>query len=82
MDSHCDRPGTCACGPLGCNCGCYICSGGPQQGFTKQEWKENRKNRIEHLEKLLAAGETHENGYPIKETLWLMRILSDPEEDE
>lgn len=78
-DGHCNRPGTCNCGPLGCNCGCYFCDGGPERGLTREEWRAIRKNKIEHLKKLLASGPTDENGYDIR--LTLIAMGPDPDED-
>lgn len=79
---HCNRPGTCDCGNLGCNCGCYICLDGPAQGLTHYEWARKKKNKIEHLNKLLEAGVTEEDGYDVKMSLWLLRVLKDPDEED
>lgn len=80
MYDHCDRPGICDGGHLGCNCGCYICDGGPKQGLSLTEWRQKIKNKIRHFEKLLAAGIFEENGYPISQQLWLTKIMLPKEE--
>lgn len=82
ITNHCERPGYCNCGNLGCNCGCYLCDGGQARGLTRPQWLQSKKQRVAHLKHLLASGVSHSNGYNIKAILWLTGLLSDPDEEE
>jgi len=79
MHNHCDQPGICY-GPLGCNCGCYICDGGPERGLTIDEWRQEVKNKILHFKKMLADGVSDEDDYSIRQRLWVIKIMLPQEE--